>query len=48
MNIAIASIGEADFGGAGLSALKLHHQLRRMGMQSKLYVNRKKAATRMS
>jgi len=41
MSLNIASIGETDHGGAGLSSLKLHDQFRRQGFNSKFYVNRK-------
>ncbi|MDO6617612.1 glycosyltransferase [Shewanella sp. 6_MG-2023] len=37
----IASIGETDRGGAGLSALKLHNEFLLQGLESKFYVNRK-------
>lgn len=37
----VASIGETDRGGAGLSALKLHHEFLRRGLRSTFYVNRK-------
>ncbi|MCK7597359.1 glycosyltransferase [Microbulbifer sp. CAU 1566] len=37
----VASIGEADYGGAGMSALKLHNEFVRQGLNSKFYVNRK-------
>ena len=37
----VASIGEADYGGAGMSALKLHNEFLRQGLNSKFYVNRK-------
>lgn len=37
----VASIGETDRGGAGLSALKLHRELLAQGIDSTFYVNRK-------
>ena len=37
----VASIGETDRGGAGLSALKLHRELLAQGVDSTFYVNRK-------
>lgn len=37
----VSSIAETDRGGAGLSALKLHLELSRLGVESRLYVNRK-------
>jgi len=41
MSLSIASIGETDHGGAGLSSLKLHDQFCRQGLNAKFYVNRK-------
>ena len=37
----IASIGETDRGGAGLSALKLHNEFIKLGVKSVFHVNRK-------
>lgn len=37
----VASIGETDYGGAGLSSLKLHMEFCRQGINSSFYVNRK-------
>lgn len=40
----IASIGETDRGGAGLSALKLHCELLKQGVRSTFFVNRKSSS----